>query len=517
MNSVHLGGDPEAMHFSKRVCRSNPPHRRGFVINPISGAHPNILCPSIYFPLLLHFSHLLTVIHFPTRMSHHAPSQRVSLPEQRVSLPEQRVSLPEPGQPSPSSQQTPPQQTPPSPSNASDSTYTRRQAEAATFTTNKTIHVYTSFEDMRLKPSVVRGIYSQGFDKPSSIQQRCIVPLVQGRDVVAQAQSGTGKTAMIAIVALHAATPSLTHVQVLILSPTRELAAQTQRSINSLGEFTSVRSHACVGGKHVGDDLRRLNAGGVHVVSGTPGRVYDMINRAALDLRKLRILFIDEADEMLSMGFKEQVYDIYRYVPADVQVVLVSATLPPDVQHMSETLMTSPISVLVRRDGLSLDGIRQFYVDVEHEKWKFDTLCDLYESLTITQAVIFCNTRDKVEWLATKMKQARFAVLSMHGDMTQKQRDQVMSDFRRGQSRVLIATDVWSRGIDVQQVSLVINYDLPIHHESYLHRIGRSGRFGRKGVAISFVMKTQFRALESIQSFYGVRIRELPNDVDEYL
>lgn len=377
--------------------------------------------------------------------------------------------------------------------------------------------MYTSFDEMQLKKSVLRGIYSQGFDKPSAIQQRCIVPMIQGRDVLAQAQSGTGKTAMLAIVSLHMSLPSAPHVQVLVLSPTRELAVQTHRNVESFGEFTTIRSHACVGGKRVGEDLRRLNTTIVHIVSGTPGRVYDMIQRDALDLRKLRVIFIDEADEMLGMGFKEQVYDIYRYVPAGVQVVLVSATLPPDVQHMSQQLMSSPVSVLVRRDGLSLDGIRQYYVDVEQEEWKFDTLCDLYESLTITQAVIFCNTRKKVEWLIRKMKESNFTVVGMHGDMIQRERDQVMEGFRRGQSRVLIATDVWSRGIDVQQVSLVINYDLPDRQESYLHRIGRSGRFGRKGVAISFITSNEVRSLQAIERFYAVRISELPNNVDDYL
>lgn len=405
----------------------------------------------------------------------------------------------------------------PSSPNASDSTYTKREAEAAKFTTNKAVAVFNSFDDMNLKPLVLRGIYSVGFDRPSAIQQRCMVPMLQGRDVLAQAQSGTGKTAMIAMVALQLAISSVSHVQVLILSPTRELAIQTHRMIESLGEFMTLRSHVCIGGKRVGEDLRTLNGGGVHVVSGTPGRVYDMIQRACLDLRKLRIIFIDEADDMLGKGFKEQVYDIYRFVPAGVQVVLVSATLPPDVQQMSEHLLTSPVSVLVRRDGLTLDGIRQYHVDVEQEEWKFDTLCDLYESLTITQAVIFCNTRKKVEWLSNKMKENNFTVVSMHGDMTQKERDEVMKHFRQGRSRVLIATDVWSRGIDVQQVSLVINYDLPIHHESYLHRIGRSGRFGRKGVSISFVTSPEFRLLRAIEKVYGIHIDELPNNVDDYL
>ncbi|PXF43978.1 Eukaryotic initiation factor 4A-III [Gracilariopsis chorda] len=406
---------------------------------------------------------------------------------------------------------------PPTSPTASDSTFTKRQAEPATFNVNRHVQLFTNFDDMRLKPPLLRGVYSLGFDKPSAIQQRCIVPMIRGHDVVAQAQSGTGKTAMIAIVALHLASAAFNHVQVLVLSPTRELAVQTHRNVEHLGEFLSIRAHACIGGKKVGDDIRRLSHGGVHIVSGTPGRVFDMIQRNLLHMNKLRVLFIDEADEMLTMGFKEQVYDIYRYAPPTVQVVLVSATLPSDVMEMAEKFMTQPISVLVKRDGLSLDGIRQFYVDVEQEEWKFDTLCDLYETLTITQAVIFCNTRRKVEWLANKMRDSNFVVTSIHGDMNQNDRDTVMEAFRAGDYRVLIATDVWSRGIDVQQVSLVINYDVPLHQESYLHRIGRSGRFGRKGVAITFARSSDRRAMGAIEKFYGIRIRELPADVDKYL
>lgn len=385
------------------------------------------------------------------------------------------------------------------------------------FTMSRDLRPYASFDDMDLHPSLLRGVYSVGFDKPSAIQQRCIVPIIRGRDLVAQAQSGTGKTAMIALVSLQMSQPAVRSVQVLVLSPTRELAVQTASIVQSLGEYTSVSCHSCVGGKSVGADIRRLESGTVHVVSGTPGRVYDMIQRKALDMKKIRLLILDEADEMLSLGFKEQVYDIYRYVPPGVQVVLVSATLPTDVLEMSEKIMTDPISVLVKRDGLSLEGIKQFYVDVEQEEWKFDTLCDLYETLTITQAVIFCNTKKKVEWLAGRMQDNNFTVASMHGDMTQKDRDTVMKAFREGRSRVLIATDVWSRGIDVQQVNLVINYDVPGMQESYLHRIGRSGRFGRKGVAITFVTSTDTREIRAIERFYGIRIEELPSNVDDFL
>jgi ATP-dependent RNA helicase len=248
--------------------------------------------------------------------------------------------------------------------------------------------------------------------------------------------------------------------------------------------------------------LKELERGGVQVVSGTPGRVYDLIRRSALHMANLKALILDEADEMLSRGFKEQIYDIYRYLPPSCQVVLMSATLPPTVLDMTKKFMNDPIKILVQRDELTLEGIQQFFIAVEKEEWKFDTLCDLYDTLTITQAVIFCNTRQKVDWLANKMKENNFTVSAMHGDMDQNQRDQVMDEFRSGSSRVLIATDIWGRGIDVQQVSLVICYDLPTNRELYIHRIGRSGRFGRKGIAINFVKDDDGR----LNSFTALRL-----------
>jgi ATP-dependent RNA helicase len=304
--------------------------------------------------------------------------------------------------------------------------------------------------------------------------------------------------------------------QALTLSPTRELAEQTQKVLLALGDFMNVQCHACIGGKNMGEDIRRLDYG-VQVVSGTPGRVFDMIKRKHLRTRSLKMLVIDEADEMLNKGFKEQIYDIYRYLPPSTQVVLVSATLPQEVLDMTSRFMNEPVRILVKRDELTLEGIKQFFVAVEKEEWKFDTLCDLYDTLTITQAVIFCNTRRKVDWLAAKMREANFTVAAMHGDMPQKERDSIMEDFRSGGSRVLIATDVWGRGIDVQQVSLVINYDLPTNRELYIHRIGRSGRFGRKGVAINFVKSDDVRTLRDIEQFYSTQIDEMPNHIADLI
>jgi len=291
---------------------------------------------------------------------------------------------------------------------------------------------------------------------------------------------------------------------------------QSRNVMLAFGDYLNVTCHACIGGKSVGEDMRILQSG-VQVVSGTPGRVYDMIRRRALKTKLVKMLVIDEADEMLGRGFREQLYDIYRYLPPATQVVLVSATMPHDVLEMTTKFMQDPVRILVKRDELTLEGIKQFFVAVEKEDWKFDTLCDLYDILTITQAVIFCNTKKKVEWLTTKMREANFTVSCMHGDQPQKERDDIMTEFRSGKSRVLIATDVWGRGLDVQQVSLVINYDLPNSRELYIHRIGRSGRFGRKGVAINFVKNDDIRILRDIEQFYGTQIDEMPMNVAELI
>jgi len=384
------------------------------------------------------------------------------------------------------------------------------------FETSKGVKIIPSFDGMGLKEDLLRGIYAYGFEKPSAIQQRAITPILSGRDVIAQSQSGTGKTTIFCIGVLQCINSRARDTQALVLSPTRELAEQSRNVMLAFGDYMNVTCHACIGGKSVGEDMRMLQAG-CQVVSGTPGRVFDMIKRRCLQTHKMKMLVIDEADEMLGRGFKEQLYDIYRYLPPETQVVLVSATMPHDVLEMTQKFMNDPVRILVKRDELTLEGIKQFFVSVEKEEWKFDTLCDLYDILIITQAVIFCNTKLKVDWLTTKMREANFTVSSMHGDFPQEEREAIMSDFRQGKSRVLIATDVWGRGLDVQQVSLVINYDLPNSRELYIHRIGRSGRFGRKGVAINFVKNDDIRILRDIEQFYGTQIDEMPMNVADLI
>lgn len=376
--------------------------------------------------------------------------------------------------------------------------------------------VIDNFDNMELKDELLRGVYAYGFERPSAIQARAIVPVIKGHDVIAQAQSGTGKTATFSIAILQRIDPSIKAVQALILAPTRELAQQIQKVVIALGDYMKIDCHACIGGTNVREDMAKLNEG-AQVVVGTPGRVYDMINRRAFKTDQLKMFCLDEADEMLSRGFKDQMYEVFQLLPQDTQCVLLSATMPQEVLEVTKKFMREPIRILVKRDELTLEGIRQFYVAVDKEEWKLDTLCDLYETVTITQAVIFCNTRRKVDWLTDKLTSREFTVSAMHGDMEQGQREVIMREFRSGSSRVLITTDLLARGIDVQQVSLVINYDLPSNRENYIHRIGRGGRFGRKGVAINFVTADDVRMLRDIEQFYSTQIDEMPLNVADLI
>lgn len=376
--------------------------------------------------------------------------------------------------------------------------------------------VVDNFDEMNLKEELLRGIYGYGFEKPSAIQQRAILPCIKGHDVIAQAQSGTGKTATFSISILQQIDTSLNECQALILAPTRELAQQIQKVVIALGDFMKADCHACIGGTNVRDDMRKLDTGS-HVVVGTPGRVYDMIARKSLRTQFIKIFVLDEADEMLSRGFKDQIKEVFKFLEEDIQVILLSATMPEDVLDVSTHFMRNPVRILVQEEELTLEGIKQFYVNVTKEEWKFDTLCDLYDTLSITQAVIFCNTRRKVEWLTENMRLKTFTVSAMHGEMDQRQRELIMRQFRSGSSRVLITTDLLARGIDVQQVSLVINYDLPSNRENYIHRIGRSGRFGRKGVAINFITEDDKRAMKDIESFYNTHVLEMPQNVADLL
>merc|ERR1719506_2055305 len=253
------------------------------------------------------------------------------------------------------------------------------------------------------------------------------------------------------------------------------------------------------------------------MIVGTPGRVFDMCQKGFLRTDDLLTFVLDEADEMLSRGFKDQIYDIFKCLPPNVQVCLFSATMAPEILDLTGKFMRDAVRILVKKDELTLEGIRQFYIAIEKEEWKIDTLCDLYETVTITQAIIYCNTRRKVDYVKNEMEKRDFTVSTMHAELDQKERELIMREFRSGSSRVLISTDLLARGIDVQQVSLVINYDLPASLENYLHRIGRSGRFGRKGVAINFVTAESVRTLKDLERYYHTQIEEMPMDIADLL
>ncbi|CAG60375.1 TIF1 [Nakaseomyces glabratus] len=384
------------------------------------------------------------------------------------------------------------------------------QLDESQIETNYDKVVY-EFDDMNLNEKLLRGVFGYGFNKPSAIQQRAIMPIIEGNDVLAQAQSGTGKTGTFSIAALQRIDPAIKAPQALMLAPTRELALQIQKVVMALGFHMDIKVHACIGGTSFVEDAEGLRD--AQIVVGTPGRVFDNIQRRKFKVDNIKMFILDEADEMLSTGFKEQIYQIFTMLPPTTQVVLLSATMPRDVLEVTAKFMQNPVRILVKKDELTLEGIKQFYVNVEEEQFKYDCLTDLYDSISVTQAVIFCNTRRKVEELTQRLTADNFTVSSIYSDLPQQERDTIMKEFRSGSSRILISTDLLARGIDVQQVSLVINYDLPTNKENYIHRIGRGGRFGRKGVAINFIVNEDVQALRELEQFYSTQIEELPSDI----
>jgi len=293
------------------------------------------------------------------------------------------------------------------------------------------------------------------------------------------------------------------HCQALIVAPTRELSMQIAYVVHSIGEYQGIKVHACVGGTVVKEDIKALTKGGIHVVVGTPGRIIDMMKKEFLKTNYLKLFVLDEADEMLSRGFKEQIQSIFKFLPGDVQIALFSATLPPEILKLTSHFMREPAKILVKNQELTLEGIHQYYIAVEKEEWKLEVLINLYSNLDINQALIYCNTKKRVEELEKYMTDKDFTVSAIHGEMDQLKRDVVMKQFRQGTIRVLITTDVLARGIDVQQVGLVINYELPFKKEIYIHRIGRAGRFGKKGTAINFVLPKDATFIKEIQDHYN--------------
>ncbi len=381
-----------------------------------------------------------------------------------------------------------------------------------------------SFEKMDLNDLVTRGIYSYGFDKPSRVQSRGIKVITSRQDCIIQAQSGTGKTGTFVIGILQNLDYALAATQVIVLSPTRELADQTYKVLTAISQYCKIKAALCVGQMRLDEQVNEC-----HVIVGTTGRVLDCIERKLFNVAAVRMLVIDEADEMLSQGFKEQIEEIYRHLPKDpdassssssslqqqLQVCLLSATLAPDIMTSASDITRHPLHVLIKQEFVTLKGISQFFVNCVREDYKLDTLLDIYTRYMCTQSIVYVNSKQKCCWLASELIRKNHTVLFMDSSMTQKDRSRIMDQFRQGTCRILITTNLLSRGIDVQGVNLVINFDLPGSNniESYVHRIGRCGRYGRKGVAINFITPNDFYIIQNIRKYYSTEINELPEDI----
>jgi len=348
------------------------------------------------------------------------------------------------------------------------------------------------------------------------IQQKAVVPLAQGRDVIAMAQSGTGKTGTFSIGVLQRLDPALLAVQAIIVEPTRELASQTRAVITALAEYLGVRIQLCVGGRSVSDDVQAVRKY-AQIVVGTPGRVCALLEMGAIKTDQLKIFVLDEADKMLSEGFEDSIRFMFQRIPETTQVGLFSATMPPAALELTSRFMKNPTRIMVQASEIALRGIRQYYVDVGTEDFKLDTMTDIFSEVSIAQCVIFCNSRRKAEWLAKTMDEKDFSISLLHGELDTLARTKLMDDFRVGRTRVLITTDLLSRGIDVQGVSCVVNYDMTPDLQNYVHRIGRAGRFGRRGVAINLVTSRDSHILRELQRLYSTEIQELPQNFAEYM
>ena len=375
-----------------------------------------------------------------------------------------------------------------------------------------------SWESLNLNEDLSRGIYRFGFEKPTPIQEKAIPAIIEGRDVIGQGQSGTGKTGSFTIGALQKVDLTSKTTQVLMLAPTFELVKQISSVVSALSSaMNGLVVKTLVGGTSVNDDTSDLRNNCPHVVVGTAGRVYDMIRRRALLTENIKIFVLDEADEMLSKGFKEQMYDIFKYLNDNVQVALFSATMPDEMLTLSEKFMRDPVKIVMKTEELTLECIQQYYVAMNDDQSKYDALKDLFSFLQVSQCIIYVSTVKRVEDLYNTMITDGFPVCCIHSSMDKTERDKSLQSFRKGAFRVMVSSGVTARGIDVQQVSTVINFDMTRSYETYLHAIGRSGRFGRKGLAINFVTKHDIDFMRRLEKHYNITISELPADVEKLI
>lgn len=373
-----------------------------------------------------------------------------------------------------------------------------------------------SFEDMGLEENLLRGIYSSGWEKPTPIQSKAIVPASSGRDIIIHAQSGTGKTGTFVTSVLTQIDPSKNEIQGLILSPVRELALQTEEVVKTLGQFMGIKCHASVGGRSGREDMMALR-NNPHVVTGTPGRVLGNLNRGIMRSDSIKMIVLDETDVLLEKGFEEQMRGIFQQLPGNIQAMLVTATFGTETQLVADQLLRDPVKVLIPKEQITLEGIKQYYINCEKDDYKADVLLDLYNTLSVAQSIIFCNTQRKAQRLAEYMDANEFTISLITGEMSQQEREEIIKTFKSGATRVLIATDILARGIDAPSVSAVMNFDIPYDHANYIHRIGRCGRMGKKGVAINLITDSESRNLQEIEKYYSTVIPQMPSDFASHL
>jgi translation initiation factor 4A len=366
-----------------------------------------------------------------------------------------------------------------------------------------------SFDELDITPELLRGIYSMGYETPSAIQKKAIVPILARRDVIAQSQSGTGKTLSFCIGGLALLDLSQNSTQLLILSPTRELTLQIAETARNISAFQKdLKIKTLVGGNSVQEDLFDLKTDVYHAIVGCPGRVTDIIRRKAIQAHTIRVFIMDEADEMLNKGFKDQIHEIFQNVSPDVQSVLFSATMPQETLDITKKFMRDPVVISMKTEHLSLEGIDQYFIPAESDSHKYNLLLRLFRSENVKQCIIYANSVDRVKYMDSLLLKDGFSVEAIHSELDKMQREKILNRFKAGESRTLVSTDLTARGIDVQQVSMVINFDVPRDENVYLHRIGRSGRWGRKGLAINLVTQKDNFMMKKISLHYKKPILE---------
>lgn len=376
--------------------------------------------------------------------------------------------------------------------------------------------IIQTWDEYNIKSELLRGIYAYGFENPSEIQKRAILPIINNRDIFAQAQSGSGKTGTFSIGTLQNIDTKINSTQAIILAPTHELAKQISNVITNLGAFMDgLVIKTIIGGTSIQQDNADIRVKQPHIIVGCTGRIYDMIVRKYLKVSNVKMLVLDEADELLSKGFKDQIYNIFQYLSKDLQLVLFSATMPDDILKITQKIMHNPVKITMKKEQLNLECIKQYFVALRDDINKYDTLKDLFSIISVNQCIIYCNNVKRVIDLQNAMTNDGYSVCSIHSSMDKTEREKVFANFRLGTYRVLISSNITARGIDVQQVSTVINFDVPKCVHTYLHRIGRSGRWGRKGLAINFITKRDVFTMKKIESHYNISIDELPSNIKE--